>query len=191
MTELPDAFGPAEILEPMHAQHAKRNADWQTLGDEIVGRIGNQGLSTVGDRTQSGAADDRATVIVPASLQLRLAGVERQPDLQGRWRWPTLFFDSLRISKAASTASEAAAKTPTTLSPSPCSSGRKPRCCAMTEWSNLIVACDGDAGQILAGLPKPSGPLDVAHQESDGARRKQPDVGRRSVRPLDRREGSP
>ena len=134
MAQLPDTLRLAEVLQPMRAEIPHRGTVGQAIGDEIAGRGGEQGLPAVRDPSKPGAADDGASHVAALVPKLGLAGVQGHPDPQPGIFGPRLLGEGpLHIQRGGHGIRRAGGSAPTTLSPSPCSTGRTP------SWSAIAV----------------------------------------------------
>ena len=132
MHDLPDPFRPAEVLQAVSTEVDERDAVPQSIGDEPGRDVRDEHLPAVPAGAEAGAADDGQPEVVPLVAQLGLAGVHGHP--HGAARRPSGHGSACSIRwavTAAATASDARLNAATTLSPSPCSTGRTPPCGAI------------------------------------------------------------
>ena len=82
MAELEHPLRPMEILQAVRAEVQQRRAVGQTVGDEIRGCVRHENLATVSARAQPCAPNDGVAEVVALVAELRVAGVQRDPDCE-------------------------------------------------------------------------------------------------------------
>ena len=74
--ELVDVFGPAEVLQPVHAEVAQRPAFGQPVTNELARRLRQHDLAAVPGIAQAGGAVQCGSDVVALVSELDLAGVD-------------------------------------------------------------------------------------------------------------------
>jgi hypothetical protein len=87
--ELVHALGPQQVLQPVLAQVAQGNPDWQGVPGELRGGRREHHLAPVGGGGQPGATVQRRPEVVPV-LEFDLARVQPHPDAEVTERAPVL-----------------------------------------------------------------------------------------------------
>ena len=84
MGHLPHPLGTTEVLQPMGTKVGKVHAVRQLIDDEPRGRVRNEDLVTMPDRSKASASDHGLTEVVAFVAQLGFAGVDRHAHVELR-----------------------------------------------------------------------------------------------------------
>ncbi len=77
VTQLPDPFGLAQVLQPMRSKIAEPHSVGEMIADQQPSRVGHQDLTSVTDPAQSRAADHCLAEVVALVAHLDLTGMHR------------------------------------------------------------------------------------------------------------------
>src|SRR5262245_59552372 len=87
MTQLVDRLWTSEVLQTVDTQRLEADAFGQVILHQIEDRLGEEGLSPMGQRSQTSTPVDRGGVVVAFLLEGD-AGVKRTADADGSVRRP-------------------------------------------------------------------------------------------------------